>query len=129
MADTKMIGALTFALVVVAFLAMPVLFKNREPRVEPLNQGVREIRVEAFRYGFSPDPIKVKQGERIRLVGTSRDVAHSLVIPELGVNLLLEPGKESSVEFTANKKGTFTMFCGVYCGGGHGSMRGTVVVE
>ena len=90
--------------------------------------GVREVKVEAFRYGFRPDPIVVKKDQKVRLIATSTDVTHGLGIEDLGVNLELEPGEERRAEFTPETAGEFHIHCTVYCGSGHGAMRGTLRV-
>ena len=45
------------------------------------------------------------------------------------VSEMLEPGKTVSVEFVADKQGTFSFFCNVFCGSGHGNMKGTLIVK
>ncbi|HDL64979.1 MAG TPA: hypothetical protein ENH12_06275, partial [Proteobacteria bacterium] len=48
--------------------------------------GVRVIKMEAFQYGFKPDPVAVKKGEKVRLLVTSTDVVHGIMIREFGIN-------------------------------------------
>ena len=36
---------------------------------------------------------------------------------------------EDRAEFIADKKGEFEMFCSVYCGQGHGQMKGKLIVK
>ncbi len=90
---------------------------------------VREVRLEAYRFGFSPERIVVKKGDRVRLTATSRDVPHGVFIKEYGVNVKVEKGKEEVVTFTADKAGEFPILCSFYCGVGHHRMRATLVVE
>jgi len=91
---------------------------------------VKEFRIEAFEYGFNPSVIEVNQGDRVRIIAKSLDEPHGLAIPEFGVNLYLdEGGEEQVVEFIADKRGSFPFYCSVYCGGGHGAMRGQLVVN
>ncbi len=91
--------------------------------------GVRVVKMEAFQYGFKPDPMVVNKGEKVRLLVTSTDVVHGIMIREFGVNEKLPPGKEVVIEFTADKTGTFTVHCSVFCGPGHGKMHGSLVVQ
>ena len=90
--------------------------------------GVREITVEAFQYGFKPDPIVVKEGERVRIIAKSTDVKHGLGIEDFSINAELPPGEEKVVELTPDKAGEFHIHCTVYCGSGHGDMHGTLLV-
>jgi|GEM_PF-868168 len=94
-----------------------------------IENGIRVIEVKAFRYKFEPDPIVAKLGERVRLIVTSADVAHGLAISEFKVNVSIPPGKTETVEFIADKKGTFHAYCSVYCGPGHQDMHGDFVVK
>lgn len=98
-------------------------FKNNHP------SSVKEFIIIAKNWAFEPSEIKVKQGDVVRLKIKSVDVAHGFGLPDFNIDRRLEPGKETLVEFTANKKGTFTFFCSVYCGEGHKDMKGVLVVE
>ena len=69
------------------------------------------------------------QINKIRLKLTAEDVVHGFSILELGVDETIEPGKETVVEFTADRKGTFRFFCSVECGEGHLAMQGKLIVE
>ena len=93
--------------------------------------GTRVIRIEAERFDYIPSQIRVRQGERVRLIFTSRDTTHGVAIAEYGIRKDIPPrGKgETIVEFTADKAGSFTYRCSHLCGAGHAMMRGTLVVE
>lgn len=90
---------------------------------------VVEIDMTAKQWEFDPGTITVKQGQKVKLNIKSIDVAHGFALPDFGVSQRLDPGKEVTVEFTADKKGTFTFFCNVVCGAGHRDMKGALVVE
>ena len=90
---------------------------------------IREINLEAYQYGFHPDPIKVKKEEAVRLNITSRDVTHGVYIKDYNINVVAKKGKIEKVEFIANKIGQFDIICSVYCGPGHSKMKGKLIVE
>jgi cytochrome c oxidase subunit II len=90
---------------------------------------VVEIQVTAKQWEFVPDTITVNRGDDVRLSIESIDVNHGIAIPDFGVNAFLKPGEVTDVEFVASKTGTFSFFCSVQCGQGHGSMRGTLIVK
>ena len=73
--------------------------------------------------------IEINKGDKVRLIVTSIDVPHGIAIPEYGINERLDPGKPVTIEFTADKEGTFTTFCSVFCGFGHINMKGKIVVK
>jgi cytochrome c oxidase subunit 2 len=91
--------------------------------------GVREVKVEAKQWAFTPDRIVVKKGEKVRLVVTSMDVEHGLGIEAFNINHKLPPHQPQTIEFTPDKAGEFEFHCTVYCGAGHGGMKGTLVVQ
>lgn len=94
-----------------------------------LVDGVRLIRMSARRYEFSPSPLVVNVGERVRILARSEDVPHSLEIEGYGVDARIDPGRETSIEFTADKAGKFVAHCDIYCGPGHHNMYTTLVVR
>lgn len=71
----------------------------------------------------------MKLGDVVKLVITSIDVKHGIAIPDFNISQQLEPGTTTTVEFTANKAGTFGFFCNMFCGEGHWEMTGTLIVE
>ncbi len=99
------------------------------PKMEQKQESVKEFSMTAKQWAFNPSEIRVKAGDTVRLKVKSIDVTHGFSLPDFNVDERLEPGKEISVEFIANKKGTFTFFCSVLCGEGHRDMKGTLVVE
>ena len=89
-----------------------------------------EIRLTAKRFKFEPDRIEVREGEHVRLVLHSADVTHGIEIEEFGVALEVPKGGEVvSVEFVADRVGTFRFVCSEYCGAGHRGMKGALVVH
>lgn len=91
--------------------------------------GVREIRMTAQKYRFDPQEIRVREGERVRLLITALDRKHGIRIKEFGVKTVLEKGKETVVEFVAERAGEYKFKCSVRCGWRHGSMKGKLIVE
>ena len=100
----------------------------------PAQQGaseteVREIRMTARKYRFDPQEFRVREGERVRLLITALDRKHGIQIKEFGIKTVLEKGKETVVEFVAERAGEYKFKCSVRCGWRHGSMKGKLIVE
>ena len=94
-----------------------------------VRDGVRVVETDAFQYGFSPDPLVVQAGEPVQLLLKSRDVTHGIMIPEVDVSMAIAPGDRNPLTFTAPEEpGEYPIFCSVFCGADHGSMKGTLVV-
>ncbi len=90
--------------------------------------GVQEFSLTAKQFEFSPATVTVKKGVPVKLTIDAVDVEHGFAIPEFGVQKSLSVGQKNIVEFTPDKAGEFTFFCSVFCGSGHGSMKGKLVV-
>lgn len=100
---------------------------TEEPTETPSVQ-LKEFDVEAKQFVFNPGTITVEKGDLVRLHITSDGVNHGIAIPDFGVSQQLPAGERITVEFTADKAGEFTFFCNVFCGSGHKSMTGTLIV-
>ena len=92
-------------------------------------QGVHEIQVTLKKYEFSPSSLHVKKGERVKLIMAAVDHDHGFKLDDFGVNQKVRKGTTTTVEFTADKSGTFQFRCSSVCGLGHRGMKGTLVVE
>jgi len=88
----------------------------------------RTIAITAKRFEFSPATITLKKGETVKLVVTSEDVTHGLLLRKLKIDLDLPAGQAQTVMVTPQEAGTFAAICHHFCGSGHGGMKLRVVV-
>jgi len=91
--------------------------------------GAAPIKVSAKKYEFTPNEIRVKKGDRVRLEITALDHDHGIKVEAFHVDEKLPKGKTTNVEFTADQAGTFPFECSHFCGLGHGKMKGQLIVE
>jgi len=87
--------------------------------------GVQQVEIRV-RGGFDPSTVRVRRGERVRLVFHRDDPAagaDEVVVPEFGVRRFLPPGEATAVEFTPAEAGSYEFTCGM------GLLRGRLVVE
>jgi heme/copper-type cytochrome/quinol oxidase subunit 2 len=93
------------------------------------DEAIRTIDVVGSNFKFEPATISVTEGDRVRLRVRSADRPHSFAIKAFHVKALIaKPGETVSLEFVADKAGTFEFACAEYCGTGHAGMKGTLVV-
>src|SRR5207302_10013500 len=59
----------------------------------------------------------------------SRDVIHSVFLPNFRVKQDAVRGRTVGIWFTPEKPGTYSIACAQLCGTGHYTMRGNVTVE
>ncbi len=95
------------------------------------HQGAREVVLVAGPNSiWRPNEIRVRQGEKVRLLVTSHDAVHGFVLGGYGIATNdVYPGEYTIVEFVADKVGTFPFLCSVVCGPNHQRMQGQLVVE
>jgi cytochrome c oxidase subunit II len=86
------------------------------------------IRVTARKFVFTPNEIALKKGEPVVIELSTLDVFMGFNVPELKVRSDIVPGKVMRVALTPDRAGTFTFLCDVFCGDGHESMSGKIVV-
>ncbi len=88
-----------------------------------------EIKMTAKKYRFDPNEITVKKGQHVKLLITALDRDHGFKLEAFNINQKLKKGETETIEFTADKTGTFPFQCSQFCGLGHGKMKGKLVVE
>jgi heme/copper-type cytochrome/quinol oxidase subunit 2 len=102
---------------------------------------IKEIPVNVFSWGFEPNKIEVNKGDLVRLdFKTNNDEVslyngHGFGIEGYSINVFLIKGTNQTVEFEADKPGTFTFRCTSFCAlpdapeSVHFDMTGTLVVN
>ena len=90
--------------------------------------AMREIRISAKRFEYTPSTITVKLGESVVLVLTAEDRIHGFKMPDFNLRADIVPGETTIVRLTPDRAGKFSYFCDVFCGEGHEDMEGTMIV-
>lgn len=91
--------------------------------------GSRTITMTAELWKFTPNVIRVKQGEDVTLQITGVSGTHGFSVPGLGISETVFQGKTASVKIPTSRAGTFDFSCSIPCGQGHGNMTGQIIVE
>jgi cytochrome c oxidase subunit II len=90
---------------------------------------VKEFNVVARRYSFEPATLTVNKGDHVLINVTTEDTKHGFAIDEFRIKQDINPGEKTVIEFTADKSGVFTYYCSIFCGSGHGDMKGRLIVN
>ncbi|MBT3690261.1 hypothetical protein HOE31_04420 [bacterium] len=93
------------------------------------NSEMKEFSLIAKKWEFEPSVITVNEGDMVKLKITSIDVDHGIAIPDFDINVDLNVNEEVEVIFEADKVGTFSFTCSIYCGSGHIDMTGTLIIK
>lgn len=120
----KFIQSAVMAAALVALNPMPHFIQQAQAK-----SALPAITIHARRYEFSPASITLKQGQQVKLVFVSDDVAHSLAVAGLGLEVRIKKNRSSEVFLTPSKVGNFQGECSIYCGAGHDRMKLVIHVE
>jgi len=90
---------------------------------------VKEFKVTGVPFSFTPNEMRVKKGDTVRVTFTNQEGMHDFVLDEFNVRTkTLSAGQSETVEFVANNTGKFEYYCSV---GNHRQMGmvGSLIVE
>jgi len=138
------------AYTIIPFIIVAVLFYftavKQNEIVEKTTTYAHEITVDGFQWSWqfgypeagpkavvtgtpaNPPTLVVPLGEKVRYTITSNDVVHGFWVPAFMIQIQNLPGVTNSLEFTANKLGSYPGRCNILCGRNHSQMLFTVKV-
>ncbi len=119
---TIIIGIMAIAAILIVWGASTRFGSSTTGQAVKGEGEVKEFNLKAFRFGYTPDKITVKKGDRVRINIENTDTLHGIRIPDLGI------ADVNKLEFTADKEGEFNWYCTVMCGEKHMEMNGTLIV-
>ncbi|MCR4305436.1 MAG: beta-propeller fold lactonase family protein [Gallionella sp.] len=115
--------------------------ENTAPGIKVVN-GVKEIHMKAFSYGYIPRQVRVNKGDKVRIFATNIDKAAGITKnPDVTMgltiygpygtrtNMDLPRGVTAVQEFVADIAGEYEIFCTHFCGPLHLEMRATFFVD
>lgn len=107
--------------------------KERVDRHQEGGRWVSEIWGTLVRSTITPDIIRVKQGDLVRIhwtnVETVRDATHGFGIAEHNIMGSINPGEVYTIEFVADRPGVFNFYCTEFCSPLHMEMAGWLDIE
>jgi cytochrome c oxidase subunit 2 len=99
------------------------------PGVRELAPNRYEVVLLAQIWQFTPNEIRVPAGSTVTFIATSKDVIHGLRVEGTLINMMLLPGQVARLTTRFDKAGEYLFVCHEYCGTGHHTMFGKVIVE
>ena len=100
--------------------------ENGLPIVHP--PAGSEVYILAQNYHFGKFTLELEKGKTYNLVLAAKEMKHAIVVHELKLQNRIKLGEIKTIEFVPAKAGTFRVVCGEWCGMGHGSMVGKIIV-
>ncbi len=102
-----------------------------DPGVTKVGEDKYEVYVLAQQFLFRPgttEPIRVPAGSEVTFYVTSTDVMHGFGVAGTNLNVMVIPGQVSKSTVKFDEPGEYGIVCNEYCGSGHHSMEGKIVV-
>jgi heme/copper-type cytochrome/quinol oxidase subunit 2 len=100
-----------------------------QPAAQEQAPNRREITLTARNYRFSPSRIEVAQDDLVKLTVQSEDNAYSVTIDEYRVSRRVPAGGSTTLEFRADRAGTFAFYSNLTNDARHTQMKGELVVR
>jgi nitrous-oxide reductase len=91
------------------------------------------VKMTITRSRFKPDIVRVNKGDKVVMhlsnIETTPDATHGFAIPRYNVNISLDAGEYTRLEFVADASGAFAMYCTEFCSALHLEMQGWILVS
>lgn len=100
-----------------------------QPGVRETAPGKYEVVMVAQAWAFVPGEIRLPVGAEVTFLATSADIIHGFEVAETRLNMMLIPGQISRATYRFDQPGEHLLICHEYCGRGHHTMAGKVIVE
>ncbi len=99
------------------------------PKVSQIDDSTYQVFAVAKMWSFEPSEIYIPVGSEVDFFITSKDVVHGFNIPLKNVNMMAIYGAVTKTTVKFDKPGVYDIICHEYCGVGHQSMYGKVIVN
>jgi cytochrome c oxidase subunit 2 len=100
-----------------------------DPGLRDLGGGKYEAYIIGRVWSWDPKEITVPVGSTVSFFVTSEDVQHGFMVWNTNLNMQIIPGHVSKLTITFEEPGEYPYICNEYCGVGHHTMAGKVIVE
>jgi len=102
-----------------------------DPGVTQVGEDEYEVHVVARQFLFQPgttSPIRVPANSEVTFYITSADVVHGFELAGTNVNTMVIPGQVAEITVRFDDPAEYGIVCHEYCGAGHHTMAGQLVV-
>lgn len=89
--------------------------------------AVKEIQMAVKKWRFDPKHIEVNEGDQVKLTISSEELDLNFILSAFRISEKITAGESVTVEFTADKIGTFNFLCGDFCLGKYGQVQGAAL--
>ncbi len=100
-----------------------------DERLREIAQNKYEVYILAQARSFQPNQVRVPVGSTVTFYLTSKDVQHGFRLDGTNINMMVLPGEIAKLTATFDEPGEYNFVCHEYCGVGHHTMYGQLIVE
>jgi heme/copper-type cytochrome/quinol oxidase subunit 2 len=101
----------------------------RKPVAPAMAHSFHKVTIVAVEGKLTPDVVRVRRGDLVRLTFLPKDGTYGVYIPVLKLKGKATPERPVTFEFAASSEGEYEMRCTKYWGFKHWSENGKIVVE
>ena len=101
----------------------------RKPLAPATAHRFHKITIVAVEGKITPDVVRVRRGDLVRLTFQAKDGTYGVYIPVLKLKGKVTPDRPVTFEFAASSEGEYEMRCTKYWGVKHWAENGKIVVE
>ncbi|HEY7089697.1 MAG TPA: Sec-dependent nitrous-oxide reductase [Tepidisphaeraceae bacterium] len=95
--------------------------------------GKVHVYTTVIRSHFNPENVEVNEGDTVvwhfNNLERAPDATHGFALAGFNINLSLEPGEAETIEFKADRAGTYPFYCSEFCSALHLEMMGYLQVK
>jgi nitrous-oxide reductase len=104
-----------------------------DEKVVKESDGKVHVYSTVIRSHFTPENVEVEEGDTVvwhlNSLEQAPDATHGFCIAGFNINLSLEPGEAQTIEFKADRAGTYPFYCTEFCSALHLEMMGYFQVK
>jgi len=100
-----------------------------DPGVTKIGPNEYEVHIVALQFAYQPATVEVPANSTVTFYVTSRDVVHGFEIVGTNANTMVIPGEVAKITVDFDEPGSYGIVCHEYCGSGHHSMAGELIVQ
>ena len=101
-----------YAMLVLLMAVIVAILVQFMANIVPTNQGRQGniIHISQFSFGFAPNYIELRKGEKISLFIKNEGGRHQFFLPGFDIYIEVDSGKSATIPLTANKTGEFLFY-------------------
>lgn len=103
------------------------VFEN--PQLVEIDDSTYQVFYVAQMWSFEPAQVSIPVGTELDIYLSAKDVVHGFHIEKKALNMMAVPGAIAKQTLRFDEPGVYRIVCHEFCGTGHQSMEGEIIVN